>query len=38
MYLASIVDSVAVSCHLLSQNTGPPATKKIVPSVNHLVL
>ena len=36
IYSASTVDNATVSCHLHSQETGPPATMKIDPSVERL--
>jgi len=35
--LALTVDKATVSCLFVSQETGPPATTKILPSVEHLV-
>ena len=34
---ASTVDKATVSCFLVSQETGPPATTKMFPSVDHCV-
>ena len=38
MYSALTIDNAMVSCHLLSQDTGPPAMMKIFPSIDCLWL
>ena len=37
MNSASTVDSATVSCFFVSHETGPPATKKMSPSVDCLI-